>query len=310
MASTNTVEQVEEDFLEVDNPINGQRYVLLSFVSPNKLLKRKDLFSFHKFLKQREVDQNSPIPTENTEAETTTATENTETATATENTAATTTESTTTESTTENTATTTETTTETTTNLKPAIHTLTHEQFIKEYNDFMYSHRDNVDSEFNELVDFQTSVRGLKVRGVYETYREAKIRAARLQKTDRSFHVFIGQVGYWLPWDPEPDNIEDQEYLNRELNNLIHEYKKNQEYKDEVFDKHVQDSKDTAIREVAEHKAKQEALEAPPQDDDIPGNNSNTEVTSSETVSALEGDDPWIQRKKEQEKNATTVLEI
>ena len=173
----------------------------------------------------------------------------------------------------------------------------------------MYSHRENVDSEFNELVDFQTSVRGLKVRGVYETYREAKIKAARIQKSDKSFHVFIGQVGYWLPWDPEPDNIEDQEYLNRELNNLIHEYKKNQEYKDEVFDKHVQDSKDTAIREVAEHKAQQE-LDAPPQDDDVPGNNSNKTVSTSETVSALEGEDPWIQRKNAEAENTTTVLEI
>ena len=31
----------EEDFLEVDAPINGQKYVLLSFVSPHKILKRR-----------------------------------------------------------------------------------------------------------------------------------------------------------------------------------------------------------------------------------------------------------------------------
>ena len=291
MTSVKQVAEVEEDFLEVDNPINGQRYVLLSFVSPNKLLEQKEIFSFHKFLKQRQVQaqQRTEQQAETAEATTETTTETTATET-------------------DANATQTEETTREASPLKE-LHNLTYEQFKKEYGDFMYSYRENVDSEFNELVDFQTSVRGLKVRGVYETYREAKIKAARIQKSDKSFHVFIGQVGYWLPWDPEPDNIEDQEYLNRELNNLIHEYKKNQEYKDEVFDKHVQDSKDTAIREVAENKA-QQALDAPPQDDDVPGNNSNKTATTSETVSSLDGEDPWIQRKNAEAENTTTVLEI
>ena len=32
---------IKEDFLEVDTPINGQKYVLLSFVSPHKIIKRR-----------------------------------------------------------------------------------------------------------------------------------------------------------------------------------------------------------------------------------------------------------------------------
>ena len=215
----------EEDFLEVDAAINGQKYVLLSFVSPEKVLKDKQLFSFHKYLKHKDES-----------------------------------------------------------------YELTHDKFVEEYTNFMYSNQDNIDSEYNEMVDFKTSVRGLKVRGVYETYREAKVKAARLQKVDRTFHVFIGQVGYWLPWDPEPDNIEDQEYLNKELNNLVHEYQKNQEYKDEVFGKRVQDSKDQAAKEVAEHKAIQE------------DNNplvSNKVASTEDTIDSLQVDDPWIANKKE-----------
>ena len=219
-------QELEEDFLEVDNAINGQKYVLLSFVSPEKVLKDKQLFSFHKYLKHK--DEN---------------------------------------------------------------YELTHEKFVEDYTNFMYSNQENVNSEFNEMVDFKTSVRGLKVRGVYETYREAKIKAARLQKVDRTFHVFIGQVGYWLPWDPEPDNIEDQEYLNKELNTLVHEYKKNQEYKDEVFGKRVQDSKEQAEKEVAEHKVAQEAAES---DNPLV---SNKVASTEDTIESLQADDPWIANK-------------
>ena len=35
------------DYLEVDNPIPGQNYVCLSFVSPEKTLKEKELFLFN-----------------------------------------------------------------------------------------------------------------------------------------------------------------------------------------------------------------------------------------------------------------------
>ena len=34
----------EEDFLEADQSIPGQKYVCLSFVSPEDILKKKDIF--------------------------------------------------------------------------------------------------------------------------------------------------------------------------------------------------------------------------------------------------------------------------
>jgi len=45
-----------EDFLTEDPEIPSQRYVLLSFLSPEKVLTRKDLFFFEEFLKTYEVD--------------------------------------------------------------------------------------------------------------------------------------------------------------------------------------------------------------------------------------------------------------
>jgi len=74
-------------------------------------------------------------------------------------------------------------------------------------------------------------IRGLKVRGVYETYEEATARAKALRDTDKHFHVFVGEVGKWLPWDPEPDSkqVKDAEYAENELNNLMKAYRKNQQ---------------------------------------------------------------------------------
>ena len=46
--SENTV----EDFLEADDSIRGQNYVCLSFVSPENVLKNKDVFVMHEFLKK------------------------------------------------------------------------------------------------------------------------------------------------------------------------------------------------------------------------------------------------------------------
>jgi DNA repair exonuclease SbcCD ATPase subunit len=78
------------------------------------------------------------------------------------------------------------------------------------------------------------SIRGLKIRGSYNTYEEAKKRAEQLQKMDPDFHVFVGEVGKWLPWDPDPNSVEDNVYREKELNDLMKEYKKNRERTKEV----------------------------------------------------------------------------
>ena len=73
------------------------------------------------------------------------------------------------------------------------------------------------------------SVRGLKIRGVYATKEEADKQAKHLQEIDQYFHVFVGEVGKWLPWDPDPNSVEDQQYQNEELNDLMKGYKDNLE---------------------------------------------------------------------------------
>lgn len=71
------------------------------------------------------------------------------------------------------------------------------------------------------------STRGIKIRGVYATYEEAKERASELQEKDPYFNVFIGEVGKWCPWDPDPNSAEDQVYQEEELQKLAEGYKEN-----------------------------------------------------------------------------------
>jgi len=71
------------------------------------------------------------------------------------------------------------------------------------------------------------TVRGVKVRGNYETEAEARRAADILRKKDIYFDVFIGEVGKWLPWDPNPMSIPDANYANKKLNTImksVHEH--------------------------------------------------------------------------------------
>jgi hypothetical protein len=68
---------------------------------------------------------------------------------------------------------------------------------------------------------------GIKVRGVYEEYAEAASRAEQLQKIDKYHHVFVGEVGKWLPHDVDVSNMgsEDQVYREKSLNKYMKSYK-------------------------------------------------------------------------------------
>ena len=50
MSSFSQEEDIKEDFLEVDPKIPGQNFVCLSFVSPDKVLKQKEMHLTTKFL--------------------------------------------------------------------------------------------------------------------------------------------------------------------------------------------------------------------------------------------------------------------
>jgi hypothetical protein len=106
----------------------------------------------------------------------------------------------------------------------------------EEFATFMSVHDQRLEDEFHKANSFRTTVHGLKVRGVYSTHEQAVARAKALHKKDPYFHVFVADVGEWLPWDPNPDHVADAEYSNDELNKLMKKYRENQAEKDAFFE--------------------------------------------------------------------------
>lgn len=179
---------------------------------------------------------------------------------------------------------------------------LTFSQFKDQYSDFSDLNEKTLQTEFDEICDFRTNVRGIKIRGVYDTQREANVRAQVLQKMDNSFHVYVGQVGYWLPWDPNPNNIEEQEYLNKDLNRLNKEYAKNQTKRDMFYEEQKREKKMAALRdnEIKKEQIEKETATEPEtvvHDGEIVGTNEGDKTLEQ----ALNDVDPWMQRKLEQE---------
>ena len=128
---------------------------------------------------------------------------------------------------------------------------------MEEYDNFTYKFQDEIQKDFDERNNFRTNIRGLKVRGCYSTKEEATSRAEKLQKIDSDFHVFVGQVGYWLPWDPCADKIEDESFINSQLNDMMEKYKENNINKDIFYEEQkrekVKAAKEEAIRKKKEN---------------------------------------------------------
>ena len=103
------------------------------------------------------------------------------------------------------------------------------------YEDFLYKNGSRLEEEFYAKNNFRTSVRGLKIRGVYGTQGEAVARSKKLQRNDMIHNVFVGEVGKWLPWDPNPNAVAEQEYAEDQLNTLMKKYKENEAARDTFY---------------------------------------------------------------------------
>lgn len=79
--------------------------------------------------------------------------------------------------------------------------------------------------------DSTHSVSGVRVGGVFDTYEAACNQAKAIQEQDDRHHVFVGEMGHWLPFDPDPDSpaVKDSEYANQKLNEIMKGHKENME---------------------------------------------------------------------------------
>merc|ERR1711935_12618 len=216
MVNTNVTDDTEnETYLEGDTPIPGQNFCCISFLSPEEVVKSKEVYMFHRFMTQKYGEWDKKIDEVMKKSDD---------------------------------------------KLKNRIEKelreklrlemkYTYNQFRSNYFDFTYKFHDDLEKDFSEKNEYRTSIRGVKVRGVYETQKEAEIKAKMLQKRDRTFHVFVGSVGQWLPWDPCADRVQNEEYLEDELNKLMKEYKKNEINKDLFYEDQKRERKEDALKE-------------------------------------------------------------
>jgi hypothetical protein len=222
----------EPDFLEEDAEIPSQRFVLLSFLSPEKVLERKDLFFFERFLKNYEVEWK----TKNLEDFLASTANNYNKRLGDEadklfNAGLKEQGDLVLES-----------------RIQVADMITEYKKFVQknaadinktkikeDYENFMYKNREKIEDEYYAANQFQTTVRGLKVRGSYPTKEEAAARAKKLQKSDTVHNIYVADVGKWLPWDPSPSQIKDHEYANDELNKLMKSYRENEASREDFY---------------------------------------------------------------------------
>jgi len=133
----------------------------------------------------------------------------------------------------------------------------------EKYQVFLMKHEKELDTEFTEKVEFRTNVRGVKVRRVFANLEEAQMYTKVLQRKYPRDNLYIGKVGCWLPWDPSENVMPEVEYAEKELNEMMRKYKENEINKDIFFDERknekIEDQKKENDRRRAQALADKEA---------------------------------------------------
>ena len=208
------------DLCDEDPSIAGQKFACMSFVSPEKILMKRDVYLFNQFIKQWEFSKSME-------------------------------------------------------RYFDFIHFIAYKhsiavekliddfnEFVKEessklkksgveddYKNFLDKQEDKLTEQFGREHSFQTSVRGLKLRGVFPNQDEAEIKCKSLREKDPNHDIFVAPVGVWLPWDPDAYKTGRVEHLEEELNALHHEKLKNEEKAKKEFEERVRETKKQAIME-------------------------------------------------------------
>jgi hypothetical protein len=90
--------------------------------------------------------------------------------------------------------------------------------------------------------DFENPFRSIKVRGCYGDWDEANRRVQYLRRVhDGNHFIYVGEVGKWGPFDPDPDKIKNQNYYEQQLNTLHEGYEMNRNKTKEHFETRKQE---------------------------------------------------------------------
>ena len=218
--SDGTINSKYIDLLDEDKSVAGQKFACISFISPEKVIKQREMFEFEQFLKQ--WDMNKSLEKFNHFLSFLSYKYN----------------------------------------LKMDDLSTDLQEFCKEekdnlflttleddYKTFLDTNEERINEEFRKQHDFQTNVRGLKIRGSYPTQEEAELRCKMLREVDPNHDVYVGPVGTWIPFHPEAYKTGRVEYLEDELNQIMNEKEKNEKTAKVEFEKRVRESKEKSMEE-------------------------------------------------------------
>lgn len=220
MTSLSKESSVLSDVLDEDKPVANQKFVCLSFLSPEKIIKQKQEYFFDQFIKTFEFTKSvelynnfigfiaykynlNSLELQNDLKEFIE-------------------------------------------NEKEKLHNSSIED---DYKNFIDNNEEKLQEKFDVDHQFKTNTRGIKIRGSYNTQGEAEIRAKILRENDPAHDVYVGQVGMWMPFDPDAYKTGKVEYLEKELNELMHEKNKNEESAKVEFDNRIKEAKKKAIED-------------------------------------------------------------
>jgi hypothetical protein len=211
------------DLCDEDAPIAGQKFACISFVSPERILKKRELFLFDQFIQQWDFTKSMEKYMEfmnflsykyNLKVDDVMA--------------------------------------DFTDFVKEEDSKLKAVSVDDDFKNFMDKNEDKLTEQFQRAHAFQTSVRGFKMRGVFPTQEEAEMRCKKLREIDPNHDIFVGPVGMWIPWDPDAYKTGRIEFMEEELNQLHSEKLKNETKAKEEFERRVKDTKKKAIQENIE----------------------------------------------------------
>lgn len=208
------------DLLDEDDIISGQKFCCISFLSPENIIKNKELFLFQEFLKKFDFTKSMEKYEQflqfitfkyNLDQESIMA------------------------------------------DLKSFLaeekDNLLKTTIEDEFKNFIDANEEHLDRAFNEQHSFRTSVRGIKVRGSFNSQEEAEIKCKMLREIDPNHDIFVGPVGTWMPWEPEAYKTGKVEHLNDELNQLMQGKTDNEKSAKIEFEKRIRDAKERAMDE-------------------------------------------------------------
>jgi len=212
------------DLCDEDTPIAGQKFACMSFVSPEKILQKREVYLFNQFIKNWEFSKSMERYFEfihfisykhNLKAETLIGDFNEF--------------------------------------VKEESDKLQKSGIDDDYKNFLDKQEDKLTEKFNRDNAFQTSVRGVKIRGVYSSQEEAEDKCKKLREHDPNHDIYVGPVGIWVPWDPDAYKTGRVEHMEEELNALHAEKMKNEEMAKKEFEERVRETKKQAIMDNIEN---------------------------------------------------------